>query len=208
MKNYFVTAIGTGCGKTIISAMLCEAFKADYWKPIQSGTEEIDALTVKNLLFNSVSVIHPECYKLKMPASPNIAAAAEGKIIHLDNFAMPHTSNSIIIEGAGGVLVPINTTGDFVIDLAPKFNCDIILVVNIYLGCINHTLLTISELRRRNLPIAGLIFNGELNLEIENTIQSYSHLPCLYKLPKQTKLDKSTISRHAAQFFLDNLNLH
>ncbi len=207
MKHYFVTAIGTGCGKTIISALLCEALKADYWKPVQSGTEEIDALVVRNLLFNSISTIHSEQIKLKMPASPNIAADAEGKTLHLNDFILPYTQNTIVIEGAGGILVPLNNSGDFVIDFAARFNCEIILVVNLYLGCINHTLLTVNELKNRNLPIAGIIFNGEGNEAMENTILSYAGLPCLYKLPKQTKLDKGIILNHASLFLRSNLHL-
>lgn len=201
-KKYFITAIGTGSGKTVVSAIVCEALKADYWKPVQSGTEEIDSETVKNLISNNQTSIHPENFKLKMPASPNIAAKAEGKTIYLKAFSMPVTQNTLVIEGAGGILVPINEQGEYVIDLAAKFEAEVILVVNIYLGCINHTLLTISELNRRNIKIKGLVFNQSIGGEIENTILTLSGLPCLLQVGKEEILSKKIISHYASMLTL------
>src|SRR5438105_9295116 len=116
--KYFVTAIGTDCGKTFFSAILCEALHADYWKPVQAGFPR-DADTVKNLLSNSVSKIHPETFILKMPASPHAAAKLDAVTIELEKFKIPQTKNSLVIEGAGGCMVPLNDH-DFVIALAKK----------------------------------------------------------------------------------------
>lgn len=208
MKRYFITAIGTGSGKTLVSTILCEALKADYWKPVQSGTEEIDVEFVKSMISNTFTKFHPEKFKLKMPASPNIAANAEGIEINVFDFKLPTTSNKLIIEGAGGILVPLNDNGDFVIDLVTKFDCEVILVVNLYLGCINHSLLTINELRRRNISIKGIIFNGKPNKEVEYTILYYSKLPCLFRLNHQSTINKETIVEQAALFLKSNPTSH
>ncbi|MBY0426409.1 MAG: dethiobiotin synthase [Cytophagales bacterium] len=181
-KRYFVTAIGTGCGKTVVSAILTEALQADYWKPVQSGMDDIDRMTVQSLVANPKSVFHPERYLLRTPVSPHAAARIDGVEIQLEDFRLPVTNNNLIIEGAGGVLVPLNDRGGMVIDLAVKFDAEVILVSNIYLGSINHTLLTINELRSRGVRIKGLVFNGESNPESENFILNHSKLPCLFRL--------------------------
>src|SRR5689334_10566229 len=139
--NYFVTGIDTDSGKTLVSAILCEALGYDYWKPIQAGLPR-DSETVKSL--SSKTVIHPESYLLKTPASPHASAKLDNIKIELKNIALPN-SNGLIIEGAGGCLVPINDE-NFVVDLFPKLNAEIILVSDLYLGSINHTLLTVSLL--------------------------------------------------------------
>lgn len=194
----FVTAIGTGCGKTVVSAILCEALQADYWKPVQSGTEEIDAETVQSLLGHSPITLHPERYKLKMPASPHQAAKAEGIEININDFELPATQRPLVIEGAGGVLVPLNEKGDFVVDLAAKFGCEIVLVSNTYLGSINHTLLTVNELKRRGLRIKGIVFNGETNPETEQIILQLTQLPCLLRVQKEDgAINNATIKRYA-----------
>lgn len=171
--NYFVTGIGTNVGKTIVSAILTEALKADYWKPIQSGTVEgLDANTIKSLISNSKTVIHPESYLLKEPSSPNIAAKKEGISISLENIILPSTHNHLIIEGAGGLLVPINNK-HYVIDIAKKIDCEIILVISNYLGCINHSILSIDYLLKNNYKIKYLIFNGLFDEEVKQSILNY-----------------------------------
>src|SRR6185369_882042 len=164
--NYFVTAIGTDCGKTFFSAILCEALQADYWKPIQAGLPR-DTDTVKNLLSNSVSKIQPETFILNTPASPHAAARLDGVKIELEDFKLPETKNDLVIEGAGGCMVPINDN-DYVIALAKQFEAEIFLVSNLYLGSINHTLLTAHYLRSQKLKVKGIIFNGPTNSESEN----------------------------------------
>jgi len=149
--NYFVTAIGTDSGKTLMSAILCKALQADYWKPVQAGYPT-DSEWVKSLLRDTDSKIHRETYVFKTPASPHAAAALENVTISLNDFAVPDHRRDLIIEGAGGCLVPLNDR-DFVIDLANRFSAEVVLVSNLYLGSINHTLLSWEAIKRRSLPI-------------------------------------------------------
>jgi dethiobiotin synthetase len=193
--NYFVTAIGTDSGKTLISAILCEALKADYWKPIQAGLPR-DADTVKSLLTNPELKIHPEAYLLKTPASPHASAIIDGITINIKNIQIPHTNRNVIIEGAGGCLVPLNDK-EFIIDFIAHLNMPVVLVANLYLGSINHTLLTIEALQRRNLPIKGIIFNGESNPESERIILLHSNLKSLLNLKMEPLLDKGVILQYA-----------
>lgn len=196
--NYFVTAIGTDSGKTLVSAILVQALLADYWKPIQAG-EPRDTDTVKTLVSNSVSFFHPSAYNLKIPASPHAAARAEGIVIDLNQIKLPEITNDLIIEGAGGVLVPLNNQ-DFVIDIADRIDCEIILVSDIYLGSINHTLLTIQEIKRRDLKIKGLIFNGERNPDTEQIILQYAACPCLLHITPEPVINSQVVNKYAEQF--------
>lgn len=168
--NLFVTGIGTNVGKTVVAAVLTEALQADYWKPIQSGTiEGMDSGTIRSLISNSKSVIHPETYLLKQPLSPHFAAKLENIAIDLNKINLPLTTNHLIIEGAGGLLVPINDT-HYVIDIAKKTDCEIVLVISSYLGCINHALLSIDYLVRNNFKIHSLVFNGAFDKEVRDAI--------------------------------------
>jgi dethiobiotin synthetase len=193
--NYFVTAIGTDSGKTIVSAILCEALGADYWKPVQAGWPT-DAERIKELVKRQHIVIHRERYLLKLPASPHAAAAAENIEINLNDFSPPKTKNDLIIEGAGGALVPLNSS-DFVIDLAKEFNSRVILVSNNYLGSINHTLLTWEALKSRGLEIVGIIFNGDRNSATEEIILHHTGLRCLLKLEPENEITKDVIGKYA-----------
>src|SRR6218665_2492592 len=136
--NYFVTGIDTDSGKTLVSAILCEALKADYWKPVQAGLP-LDRETVKTLVSDPSIALHDEQYFLKFPASPHAAAKLEDISIEMDSFVLPATDNTLVIEGAGGCLVPLNKE-NFVIELAERFQCQVVLVADLYLGSINHTL--------------------------------------------------------------------
>jgi dethiobiotin synthetase len=195
--NYFVTAIGTDCGKTFFSAILCEALCADYWKPVQAGLPR-DADMVKALLMNATSKIHPEAYLLSTPASPHAAAKLDQVEINLKNLTIPQTTNELVIEGAGGCLVPLNEN-DFVIDLAKKFEAEIILVSNLYLGSINHTLLSAAYLKSRNYPVKGIVFNGEPNPESERIILSHSQLPCLLRMKREPSIVPEIVAKYARQ---------
>lgn len=194
--NYFVTAIGTDSGKTIASTILCEALKADYWKPVQAGTPK-DSDTVKSLISNDRTVIHPEKYALKTPASPHAAAKIDNVQINVSDFQLPSTRNSIVVEGAGGCLVPLNDH-EFVIDLASHLKTEIILVANLYLGSINHTLLTLEALRNRKLSVAGIIFNGESNPESQRIILQYAKAPELLHLKTEDNITKQLIGSYAS----------
>jgi dethiobiotin synthetase len=171
----FVTGIGTDVGKTIVSAVLVEKLKADYWKPIQSGDlDNSDTMKVQRLVSNNTSVFHPEAYRLTQPFSPHKSAELDGIEISLDHIILPQTNNQLLIEGAGGLMVPLNNK-DLVIDLIQKFNAEVILVVKHYLGSINHTLLSLEVLKHRNIKVKTLIFNGYTDSYSESIIRQ--HLP-------------------------------
>jgi dethiobiotin synthetase len=195
MNRFFVTGIDTDSGKTLASAILCEALSADYWKPIQAGLPK-DSDTVRNLISNSKTVIHPERHLLKTPASPHAAAKIDNVTISLDDFNIPDTGNKIIIEGAGGCLVPINETS-FIIDLITQLKANVFLVADLYLGSINHTLLTVEALKNRNLQITGIIFNGQSNPESERIILQHASVPCLLKISKEKQIDKQVVLQYA-----------
>ena len=193
---YFITAIGTDSGKTFVSSIFTEALQADYWKPIQAGLPR-DTETVKSLIENQKSFFHSESYLLNMPMSPHAAACADGLEIRLDKILLPTFINdNLIIEGAGGVLVPINDA-DYVIDIAAKFNAQVILVANIYLGSINHTLLSINELVRRKINIAGIVFNKSNNPESKKIILAKSKLKCLLDIPLEPIISKGVVKNYA-----------
>lgn len=193
--NYFVTAIGTDSGKTFLSAILCEALQADYWKPVQAGMPR-DSDTVRSLLSNSVSKIHDEAYLLHTPASPHAAAKKDNVSIQLEKFVVPQAQNDLVIEGAGGCLVPLNEV-DFVIDLAKKFNAKVILVSNLYLGSINHTLLSAEYLQKNKFDVKGIIFNGESNPESEEIILKYTGYKCLLRIGKEQEVSKEVVKKYA-----------
>jgi len=157
----FVTGIGTDVGKTIISAILVEKLKADYWKPIQSGDlNNSDTMKVQRLISNTITRFHPEAYRLTQPYSPHKSADLDGVAINIDKIKLPETDNQLLIEGAGGLMVPLNDE-HFVVDLIQKFNAEVILVVKHYLGSINHTLLSLELLKQKKIKVRALIFNGE-----------------------------------------------
>jgi len=181
MKTLVVAGTGTGVGKTLISAILVKALKADYWKPIQSGDlENSDSHTVQKLVDDD-TVIHPETYRLKNPLSPHRAAEMEGLEIDPAQIKIPHTSNHLIIELAGGLMVPLNKR-TLNIDLLEKWQSPVVLVSQNYLGSINHTLLSVASLKKYNVPLAGIIFNGEENSSTENFILEYCSVRCLGKI--------------------------
>lgn len=197
MNNYFVTGIGTNVGKTIAAAILTEALQADYWKPVQCGTEGgTDTEKVKKLISNPVSVIHPETFLLKEPASPHIASAKENRSILKSNFQLPAADKQLVIEGAGGILVPLNEK-EFVIDLAKKWDASVLLVVGSYLGCINHTLLSIDYLLTHRYNLKGLILNGNFEEGVMSAIVSYKNIPVLGKIPYVKNPDQQFVTEQA-----------
>jgi dethiobiotin synthetase len=192
-RPLFITGIGTGIGKTFVSAVLTEKLQADYWKPVQSGDlETSDTVTVKSLVSNTKSIFHPETYRLTQPYSPHKSAAIDGVIIEKEKFVLPKTDNRLIIEGAGGLMVPLNK--DFlIIDLIRQLNAQVILVSQNYLGSINHTLLTIAALKQYGISITGIIFNGERNANSEDYVLEYSGVKLLGHLPAYNSINKAVI---------------
>ncbi|HEY5407620.1 MAG TPA: dethiobiotin synthase, partial [Ginsengibacter sp.] len=163
MKPIFITGTGTDVGKTLVAAIVTEALQADYWKPVQAGfSEGTDSLFIERLITNAKTKIHPELYKLKMAASPHLAAEAEHIQISIKDIVnhLPKTKNKLIIEGAGGLMVPLNKN-KFVLHLIKKLNAKVIIVSKNELGSINHSLLTAAVLKKENVEVAGWIFNEE-----------------------------------------------
>ena len=192
-KPIFVTGIGTGIGKTVVSAVLVEKLKADYWKPVQSGDlHDSDTGAVKRLISNTKSVFHPETYKLSQPFSPHKSAAIDGLSINAANFVLPETSNKLIIEGAGGLMVPLNRSF-FIIHLIKQLGVEVVLVSKNYLGSINHTLLSVYALQHEGIPIKGIIFNGVKDIYSKDIILEYTGLELLGHIPEYNQLDKAAI---------------
>ncbi len=179
-KGFFISAIHTDSGKTLASAILTYALKADYWKPVQCG-EPADTDQIKSWLGSEV-VCHPERYRLQTPASPHFAAEKEGVSIRLSDFKLPDTSNNLIVEGAGGVLVPVSSR-ETIADLIEQLGLPVILVINHYLGALNHGMLTIREIKRRQIPLAGIIFNGVDFQNAESILLQEAGCPCLLRIP-------------------------
>lgn len=199
-KRYFVTGIGTDIGKTVASAILVEALEADYWKPIQSGaTTDSDRRTVQSLITNTKSVFHPEVYSLTEPLSPHAAAELDGVALELDKIAVPETENTLIIEGAGGLMVPLNYKGLMVVDLITYCKAEAILVSRNYLGSINHTLLSIEALINRNIPIKGIIINGAENKATERVILD-TGIPMLGRINEEPAVTKEVVLGYKMAF--------
>ena len=191
----FVTGIGTEVGKTVIAAILTEKLKADYWKPVQAGDlDDSDTMKVRALVSNSVSVFHEEGFRLNHPMSPHAAAERDGVEIGLEDFEMPQTENHLVIEGAGGLMVPLNDQ-DCVIDLIEGSGAEVVLVSRNYLGSINHTLLSIEALKNRGIPVRGVIFNDEENAETERVILKMTGLKCIGRVEFLKELTQEAIAK-------------
>lgn len=194
--SLFITGIGTNVGKTVVSAILTEALEADYWKPLQTGYNEgRDADTVSNLISNTTTKILPPFIELKLPASPNIAAEEEGVMIELASLVLPNTANKLLIEGAGGLMVPINNQ-QTLLDFVKENKLEVIVVVRDYLGCINHTLLTFETLKNHHIHCAFGVFNGVFSPAVEKTIRSFTNTNWI-KINELETLDKTSILTEA-----------
>ena len=196
MEDIFVTGIDTEVGKTVVSALLVELFHCGYWKPVQCGDLDTpDKARVLEIVSEHKPVIHPEAYAFKNPVSPHIAAKMENQEIQISRIKRPDTSERLIIEGAGGVLVPLNQH-QFMVDLIAKFRCLTVVVSKNYLGCINHTLLTLEFLKKRKLPVLGIVFNGEENLDIQNLITRSFEIPRLLHLNHEKEFNARVVARY------------
>jgi len=203
MNHIFITGIGTEIGKTVISAIVVEALKADYFKPIQAGDlGHSDTHKVKKWVSNNESTFHESAYKLYTPMSPHASAEIDNVSIKANTLKRPETKNTLVIEGAGGVLVPLNEK-ELIVDLIKKED-QVIVVSRHYLGSINHTLLTIEALKTRGLQIAGIIFNGNENPTTENIILSQSDLPMLGRIEEEPYIDENVV-RYYADKWKENL---
>jgi dethiobiotin synthetase len=199
MKAFVVAGTGTGVGKTLISALLVEALGADYWKPVQAGDlEKSDTMTVSALVSHPRTVFHPETYRLNHPMSPHAAAALDQTEIRPEAFRVPETKNTLLIELAGGLMVPLNS--EFLnLDLVKLWNYPVILVSGNYLGSINHTLLSLEILKQNQVPVAGIIFNGPENPASEEFILRYSGVKCLAHVREMQEVSRQEIKRLAGE---------
>ncbi|MBA3722266.1 MAG: dethiobiotin synthase [Parachlamydiaceae bacterium] len=195
MNKIIVAGCGTGVGKTIVSAILVHALKGEYWKPIQCGTGvDSDSLTMKLLLPDHQ--IYPSAYNLKAPLSPHHAAKLEKKVIKTSIIIPPSTERPLIIESVGGIFVPLNLM-ELSIDLFKDWDAVWIVVSNNYLGSINHTLLTIEALQRRNIRLHSIVFNGPQCIETEKVILGFTKVPCLGRLSLEKNISLRTIERYS-----------
>lgn len=195
----FISGIDTGIGKTLVSAILTEKLNADYWKPIQSGDlDKSDTLKVKSLISNKVTHFFPEAYALTQPFSPHKSAALDKITIELENIVLPKTDNQLIIEGAGGLMVPLNDNF-LLIDLIKQLNARVILVTKHYLGSINHTLLSLHALKKYGIPVMGIIFNGDKDIYSKSYILEYSDVADLGQIPEYKTINKKTV-KEAGKF--------
>jgi len=205
MRNVVIVGISTGVGKTFISSIVVEALEAEYWKPVQAGNLEFtDTDVVKSLVSNNRSVYHSEGYRLTKPMSPHAAAKIDGVSIELNKLALPNTNTNLVIEIAGGIMVPLNDM-QLNIDLIEQWDTPVILVSQNYLGSINHTILSIDALRSRAINILGIIFNGERNAATEEFILSYTGLKCIGKVNTEKEISKEIVKRYANEL-KENLN--
>ncbi len=200
MRRIVVTGIGTDVGKTVVAAILTEALEADYWKPVQAGDlENSDSLKVQKLISNTKTTIHAEEFRLSQPMSPHAASKIDDITIKLSDFHLPETQNNLIIEGAGGLMVPLNDN-DLIIDLIKELDAEVVLVSQNYLGSINHTLLSLEVLKYENINVLGIIFNGDENAETEKYILNCSGLKCLGRIKRHDMIDKETVLSYKLQF--------
>ncbi|MEE3260428.1 MAG: dethiobiotin synthase [Pseudomonadota bacterium] len=202
MKNYFVTGTDTGCGKTVVSSCLVKALDADYWKPIQTGTIDgsIDKLIVQRLTGFEEDRFHPSSYSFRQPLSPLEAASREKRKIIIEKIKIPQSDRPIIIEGAGGILVPI-TRKKFMVDLIARLHLSVVLVCKTSLGTINHTLLSVEALRKRHINLVGIVFSGKINKWVARTIAEMTKVNIIGKVPIIKPL-----SRNGVESFIKNDN--
>ena len=195
MKRILVCGIGTDVGKTLVSAILVKALGAHYWKPVQAGgLDESDSHTVKRLV--PETVCYPEAYRLRHPLSPHHAAALEKIELNPEAFRIPASSCPLVIEAAGGILVPFRSD-QLLVNLYLQWDCDWIVVSRHYIGSINHTLLTLEALQRRKVRLLGIIFNGTEQLHTEQAIFACTGVPILSHLYPEAKWTPSLVQRYA-----------
>lgn len=195
-SEIFVTGTDTGIGKTVVSAILAKALDGSYWKPIQAGLEEeTDTEFVKRTTELPDSQIKEERYKLNTPMSPHAAADIDGVSIRMEDFEMPeYVTDNLIVEGAGGLMVPINGR-DMIIDLISYFELPVVLVARSTLGTLNHTFLSLEALRKRDIPILGVVLNGPQHESNRETIEKYGEIEILAEIENISRLNSSSLTK-------------
>ena len=196
MKQFIVAGIGTEIGKTVVSAILTAGLKADYWKPVQAGDlDQGDAYWIRNWVPSAT--VHPSIYALTQPMSPHSAAEIDGITITLENFKIP-TDQTLIVELAGGIMVPLNDR-ETNLDFIKHLNLPVILVSKNYLGSINHTLLSYELLKQHGVQIAGLVFNGPENPSGEKFILNHTGLPLILRVNQESEINEAIIASYATK---------
>lgn len=203
-KNIFITGIGTEVGKTVVSAIFVEALQSDYLKPIQSGDLHFSDTNKVQQWTNTKGKFHPEIYRLNSALSPHTSAEIDKIEIDLDKIILPKTDNSLIIEGAGGLLVPLNKK-DHLTNLIKKLAVPVVLVSRNYLGSINHSLMTYEVLKQYEIPMLGWVINGPKNESGMEYILNYTKLPVLLEINEEQEVNKTMVNRYAKQLN-ENLN--
>ncbi|HXL14244.1 MAG TPA: dethiobiotin synthase [Bradyrhizobium sp.] len=200
-QHIIVTGTDTGVGKTIFAAALTGALGANYWKPIQSGSlDETDSQTVLRLSGLSEKRVLPEAYRLKTPASPHLAAEIDGVVIDPAALVLPKTDGPLVVEGAGGLLVPLTREITY-IDIFARWQAPVVLCARTTLGTINHTLLSIEALRARRIPLFGVAFMGEENRDSERVIVEMGRVRRLGRLPRLAPLSADALRAAFARHF-------
>ncbi|MAW95778.1 MULTISPECIES: dethiobiotin synthase [unclassified Leeuwenhoekiella] len=195
-NTYFITGISTEVGKTVASAIVTEALEADYWKPIQAGDlGHSDTHKVRSLVSNTRTQFHPNAFSLNTPMSPHAAADIDGVTIKASEIKRPKTKNNLVIEGAGGLLVPINDAETILDLIAPEDR--VIIVSRHYLGSINHTLLTVDKLKQAGKTIFGILFSGDEHPTTEAVIEKMSGVPVLGRIDEEPYFDKMVVKEYA-----------
>lgn len=198
MQQIFVTGISTEVGKTIASAIITEALEADYWKPVQAGElDHTDSHKVAELISNTKTKIHPSSYELTSPMSPHAAAEVDGIRIDRLHIHEPETENHLVIEGAGGLLVPLNEE-DTILDIIMP-NYKVIVVSRHYLGSINHSLLTINWLKQKGYDVF-VLFSGAPNPQTENIILHKTGVSLIGRIDEEAVFDKKVVKAYADKF--------
>ncbi len=194
--SIIIAGIHTGIGKTVCSAIICQALGYDYWKPVQAGMEDTDSNFIKVHVTNPACQVHKEKYCLKTPASPHYAAAMENVTIKKEDIVLPLSLNNIVVETAGGLMSPL--AKDFLnIDLTAQLQLPVILVSSDYLGSINHTLLSHAALAGKKIPIKGIVFSGNETNSSREYILDHTKLPLLFSIPAFDSIDATTIAQFA-----------
>jgi dethiobiotin synthetase len=199
-KQFIISGIGTDVGKTVASAIISQALNATYWKPVQAGDLDwSDSMKVDNWTNEKVNVLK-EQFRLTAPMSPHAAAFLDGVSITQDSFVIPQVEGNLIIEGAGGLMVPVNNEGLLYIDLFQSWNLPVILISRHYLGSINHTLLSIGALKSRNIPIEGIVFVGEENKATESIILNTTGVHFIARIPLANEVNSTFIQDQSEVF--------
>lgn len=199
MRGVFVTGTDTGVGKTLVSAVLARAWDADYWKPVQTGLAEEagDTATVAALAGLGPERLHAPAHQYAAPLSPHAAAVLEDARVRLDDFRLPATGRFLIVEGAGGVLVPLNDR-DLMIDLIAQLGLPAVIAARSTLGTINHSLLTFEALRARGVAIAGVVLNGPPSPGNRAAIEQFGRVRVLAEIPPLAEVSSAAVGALAA----------